>query len=78
MPTYDYQCYSCNSSFEVFKSISDNSEVVCPVCKSNKTKKLISVCSGIIFKGSGFYTTDYKRKNDNKQNKENTNNENKK
>lgn len=70
MPTYDYHCDSCNSKFEVFRSITDNSEVFCPICKSNNTKKLVSVCSGIIFKGSGFYTTDYKR---NSQSKESNN-----
>ncbi|MCX8058047.1 MAG: zinc ribbon domain-containing protein [Spirochaetes bacterium] len=71
MPTYDYICNSCNKKFEIFRPISDEREVTCPECNSTKTKKIISAGSGIIFKGSGFYTTDYKKSDINK--KENTN-----
>ncbi len=66
MPTYDYECIICKRNFEHFQSMSDNSIPNCPKCKSNKhVKKKITAGSGIIFKGSGFYTTDYKNKKKN-------------
>ena len=61
-PTYDFKCEACNNSFEKWLSIKDEKIPECPYCGSTKVKKLISAGSGIVFKGSGFYTTDYKMK----------------
>lgn len=58
MPTYNYQCKSCDHVFEVFHSITSTEQYMCPKCGIQDTKKLLSA-SAIIFKGSGFYTTDY-------------------
>jgi putative FmdB family regulatory protein len=62
MPTYDYKCDSCNHTFEVLQSIKEEPLTKCPNCGKNKLKKLISGGAGFIFKGSGFYLTDYKNK----------------
>jgi putative FmdB family regulatory protein len=62
MPTYDYECQKCGYLFEAFHGISDKPLAECPKCKG-VLKKLISAGSGLIFKGSGFYITDYKKKN---------------
>lgn len=61
MPTYDYECSKCGNKFEAFQKITDEPLKKCPECKG-KVKRLISPGSGIIFKGSGFYATDYKKK----------------
>ncbi len=61
MPTYDYECTHCGHNFEVFQKMTDPVLTVCPKCKS-KVKRLIGSGSGIIFKGSGFYATDYRKK----------------
>lgn len=63
MPTYDYKCESCQHTFEVFQSIKDEPLKKCPNCGKDKLKKLITGGAGLIFKGSGFYLTDYKNKN---------------
>jgi len=60
MPHYDYQCESCGYVFEVFHKITEIPSLSCPKCNS-KVKKLFGGGGGIIFKGSGFYTTDYAR-----------------
>lgn len=60
MPTYDYQCQRCKYKFEVFQSILAKPLEKCPKCKG-KIKRLIGTGSGIIFKGRGFYATDYKK-----------------
>jgi len=60
MPTYQYECTKCGYTFEAFQKITDKPVKVCPKCGS-PVKRLISGGMGIIFKGSGFYTTDYKR-----------------
>lgn len=60
MPTYQYECEQCNAQFEVFKSIKDNSEVNCNKCNT-KAKKVYS-SFGIVFNGSGFYSTDNRKK----------------
>lgn len=62
MPTYEYECNKCGHRFEKFQSITDNPLKKCPQCKSNRLQRLIGVGAGVIFKGSGFYETDYKRK----------------
>ena len=61
MPTYEYECAACQSRFEVFQSITEDPLKRCPDCKSRRVKRLIGAGAGIIFKGSGFYETDYKR-----------------
>jgi putative FmdB family regulatory protein len=67
MPTYEYKCNTCGYVFEEFQSISDEPIKICPKCGGNVSKK-ISAGVGLIFKGSGFYITDYKRKNSSKNN----------
>ncbi|NQV37627.1 MAG: zinc ribbon domain-containing protein [Candidatus Marinimicrobia bacterium] len=61
MPTYDYLCTSCGYTFEVFQAMSDNALDSCPKCEG-KVRRLVSGGTGLIFKGSGFYLTDYKNK----------------
>jgi len=61
MPTYDYQCQRCGHRFELLQGINDPPRKRCPVCRG-KVKRLLSAGGGLIFKGSGFYITDYKRK----------------
>ena len=59
MPTYEYKCNKCEEAFEYFQKISDSPLRECPVC-GGELKRIISGGAGIIFKGKGFYTTDYK------------------
>ena len=61
MPTYDYECTKCGNEFEVFQKMTDKHLSKCPKCHG-KVKRLIGAGAGIIFKGSGFYETDYKKK----------------
>jgi putative FmdB family regulatory protein len=61
MPTYEYVCTKCHHHFEAFQSIVSQPLTVCPVCKGH-LERLISGGAGLIFKGSGFYETDYKKK----------------
>ncbi|MCX6641578.1 MAG: zinc ribbon domain-containing protein [bacterium] len=61
MPTYEYLCKSCGFEFEEFQSMAAEPLSVCPRC-GGAVRRLISGGSGLIFKGSGFYETDYKRK----------------
>lgn len=61
MPTYDYRCKKCNHEFEAFQSMSDDVLTTCPKCRKKSLQRLIVAGAGIIFKGSGFYSTDYKR-----------------
>lgn len=60
MPTYDYSCDACNHEFEVFEPISAEPQKKCPKCKKNKLRRLFGAGAGLIFKGSGFYQTDYR------------------
>ncbi len=60
MPTYDYECAACGHSFEKFQSITAPATRKCPSCKKLKVRRLIGAGAGIIFKGSGFYQTDYR------------------
>lgn len=62
MPTYDYVCDSCGHEFELFQSMKDDPITVCPGCETASVRRLIGSGAGIIFKGTGFYETDYKRK----------------
>lgn len=61
MPTYDYKCLECGRRFEVFQSMTDEPIANCDEC-GGAVKRLIGSGAGIIFKGSGFYETDYKKK----------------
>jgi len=60
MPTYEYECTSCGYIFEAFQNINDRRLDSCPKCHK-KVKRLIGSGAGIIFKGSGFYATDYRK-----------------
>jgi putative FmdB family regulatory protein len=61
MPTYDYSCAACGHRFERFESINDDAAKPCPKCGKKKAKRMLGTGAGLIFKGSGFYTTDYKK-----------------
>ena len=61
MPTYDYVCRSCDEEFEIFQSIVADLLNECPKCQAPALERLIGFGAGIIFKGSGFYETDYKK-----------------
>jgi putative FmdB family regulatory protein len=65
MPTYDYKCTACDHQFEAFHSISADALSKCPICGAG-IQRLIGGGTGLIFKGSGFYITDYKNKSGNK------------
>ncbi len=60
MPTYDYECESCGHQFEQFQSITARPTRKCPECGKMKLRRLIGAGAGVIFKGSGFYQTDYR------------------
>jgi putative FmdB family regulatory protein len=60
MPTYDYECKACGHKFEAFQSIKAAPIKVCPACKKEAVHRLIGSGGGIIFKGTGFYCTDYR------------------
>jgi putative FmdB family regulatory protein len=60
MPTYDYECDACGHRFEEFQSMKDEPLKKCPECKKNKLRRLIGTGAAILFKGSGFYQTDYR------------------
>ena len=62
MPTYDYQCDECGHEFELFQQMSAPVKRKCPECGLLKLRRLIGTGAGVLFKGSGFYETDYKRK----------------
>jgi putative FmdB family regulatory protein len=68
MPTYDYQCDACQHAFEEWQSFKDDALTKCPKCKKNKLRRLFGGGAAIIFKGSGFYETDYRRKDEEKKN----------
>jgi len=61
MPTYEYECLNCGHNFEAFQKMSDKHLSSCPLC-GKEVRRLISSGAGIIFKGSGFYATDYRKK----------------
>ncbi len=72
MPTYDYRCLECNHKFELFQSMTAEPVSVCPEC-GGKVKRLIGAGAGPIFKGSGFYQTDYKNKSSSSNNNNGSN-----
>ena len=61
MPTYDYKCSECGHTFEEFQSMSSEPLKVCPNCGKPALKRQMAAGAGMIFKGSGFYLTDYKK-----------------
>jgi len=60
MPTYDYECDACGHKFELYQSIMAEVETKCPQCKKKRLRRLIGTGAAIVFKGSGFYQTDYR------------------
>lgn len=62
MPTYGYECDHCGHEFEKFQSMKDQPVRKCPACGKNKVRRIIHGGAGILFKGSGFYQTDYRSK----------------
>ncbi len=60
MPTYEYECEACGHEFEKFQSITARPIRTCPECGKRKVRRLIGTGAGVIFKGSGFYQTDYR------------------
>ncbi len=60
MPTYDYQCDACGHEFELFQSINDPVKRKCPECGKQKLRRLFGAGAAIVFKGTGFYQTDYR------------------
>ncbi len=60
MPTYESKCSACGHAFEKFQSITAAPIKACPQCGKNKARRLIGTGAGLIFKGSGFYITDYR------------------
>ena len=66
MPTYQYECQACGHDFEEQQTMSDPKLTECPKCGKKKLVRLIGSGSGMIFKGSGFYETDYKKKSPSK------------
>ena len=60
MPTYDYECDACQHKFEEYQNFSDEPLKKCPKCKKKKLRRLIGTGAAVVFKGSGFYQTDYR------------------
>lgn len=60
MPTYDYRCKACGHEFELFQSMKDAPKRKCPACGKNALERLIGTGAAVVFKGSGFYQTDYR------------------
>src|SRR5262245_56139532 len=60
MPTYEYQCDACNHNFDEFQSMSEAPLKKCPKCKKSKLRRLFGTGAAILFKGAGFYETDYR------------------
>ena len=67
MPTYEYVCQKCGHQFEQFQSMNDEPLKKCPKCKKAGLKRLVGGGAGLIFKGTGFYITDYKKKTGTKE-----------
>lgn len=69
MPTYEYECCDCPNRFEVFQKMTEEHLKHCPKCKG-KVRRLVGTGSGVIYKGSGFYTTEYRSESYKKREKE--------
>lgn len=72
MPTYEYECRACGHAYEEFQNISDGPKRKCPKCGRLKLHRLIGAGGAVIFKGSGFYQTDYRSKEYNDEAKADT------
>lgn len=62
MPTYDYRCKACGHEYELFQSMTESTKRKCPECGKLKLERLIGAGGGVLFKGGGFYETDYRSK----------------
>lgn len=62
MPTYEYECQACGHTFEEFQSISAKPLRTCPQCRRRRLRRLIGTGAALLFRGSGFYATDYRSK----------------
>jgi putative FmdB family regulatory protein len=62
MPTYDYRCKACGHTFELYQTMSEGEKRKCPECAKSSLERLIGAGAGLIFKGSGYYLTDYRSK----------------
>ncbi len=62
MPTYEYECGACGHRFEKYQSMTEKAIKKCPKCGKAKSERVISGGAGVLFKGSGFYQTDYRSK----------------
>lgn len=60
MPTYDYRCTACGHEFELFQGMTEPVKRTCPSCKKKALERLIGTGAAVLFKGSGFYETDYR------------------
>lgn len=60
MPTYEYECGGCGHEWELFQKMTARPAKKCPKCKKAKARKLLSTGGGMLFKGAGFYTTEYR------------------
>lgn len=67
MPTYDYKCTNCKFELEIFQTMSDEPLKACPNCNTENLVRLFGSGAGLIFKGSGFYLTDYKKSTSQKE-----------
>ena len=69
MPTYEYECRECSNQFEVFQRMTEEHLKTCPKCKG-KVRRLVGTGAGVIYKGAGFYTTEYRSESYKKREKE--------
>ncbi|MCM8766753.1 MAG: zinc ribbon domain-containing protein [Candidatus Omnitrophica bacterium] len=60
MPTYEYECKNCGYKFEKFQKMTEDPLKICPQCKNQSLRRLVGIGGGIIYKGPGFYTTEYR------------------
>jgi putative FmdB family regulatory protein len=72
MPTYDYHCRACDHTFELFQGINDAVKTKCPECGKPKLRRLMGTGAAVMFKGSGFYQTDYRSESYKKRASEDT------
>jgi thiazolylpeptide-type bacteriocin precursor len=60
MPTYEYECKNCGYKFEKFQKMTEEPLKICPECKNGSLRRIIGLGGGVIYKGPGFYTTEYR------------------